>query len=157
MALVAENDQMTGLNVVQIADEHMGFYCAARPELIAEGWNLIHKLGVAAFPPDQDGYPPHFRKLFKSFGSGWKPAVLSESYEALRALALTGSMVTVLSSRVAAVAQGDLFELKNPATAAAQASGKAAGSYAVSLITDRSLDPAHSAFIAQELRAVMHA
>jgi DNA-binding transcriptional LysR family regulator len=158
MAVVAENEEMEGLSVIPVAEESMGFYCSSRPEFAKLGWALVEKLGVGAFPPDHGGYAPYFRKLFKPFGPGWKPALLSESYEALRALAVNGSMVTVLSTRVAAIAHGELFELENPALKGLPASDKnRPGSYKISLISDRSLDPKQGELLAQELREIMHA
>jgi molybdate transport repressor ModE-like protein len=156
MAIVAENEEMEGLSILPVAEERMGFYCSSRPEIAKEGWDLVQKLGVGAFPPDHGGYAPYFRKLFKPFGSGWKPALISESYEALRALAISGSMVTVLSTRVAAIAHGELIELENPAWKDLPAGDKSRpGSYKICLISDRSLDSKQSEFLAQELRAIM--
>lgn len=157
MAIVADNDHIEGLSIHPIADEFMGFYCSSRPEYVKAGWSLVQKLGVGAFPPDQSGYPSYFRKLFSPLGPKWKPSLLSESYEALRSLALSGSMVTVLSSRVAAIAHGELFELKNPAlNRLAPLDKTRPGGYKISLISDRSLDLGQSEFLAQQLRAIMH-
>jgi len=158
MAVVADNEEMEGLSVLPVADERMGFYCSSRPEFATQGWALVEKLGVGAFPPDQGGYAPYFRKLFKPFGPAWKPALLSESYEALRALAINGSMVAVLSTRVAAIAHGELIELENPALKVNSSLDKSKpGAYKISLISDRSLDPKRGELLAHELREIMHA
>lgn len=157
MAIVADNEQLEGMSVTPIADECMGFYCSSRPEFVKEGWALVERLGVGTFPPDQNGYAPYFRKLFKSLGPTWKPDLSSESYEALRALAVTGSMVAVLSSRVAAIAHGELFELENPALKDWDSSKPRPGSYKISLISDRSIDPKQAELLAQEFRSIMNA
>lgn len=154
IALVADNDNMEGLSVVPVATERMGFYCSSRPEIAKHGWALVERLGVGAFPPDQDGYAPYFRKLFKIFGPNWRPSLLSESYEALRVLASNGSMVCVLSTRVAALQNGDLIELDPPQ---AKSSSKTAGAYCISLVSDRSMEPALTEFLAKELQIILQA
>ena len=142
--------------MLPITEERMGFYCSSRAEIAEQGWALVGKLGVGAFPPEQDGYAPYFKKLFKPFGPNWKPDLLSESYEALRALAEGGSMVAVLSSRVAAVARGDLIELKNPFFSDSRIENKdLPGSYKISLVSDRSLGDSHSEYLARELKLIM--
>jgi len=152
VAIAAENDQMEGLSVIPVAEERMGFYCSSRPDIAQQGWALVERLGVGAFPPDQNGYAPYFRRLFKVFGPHWRPSLFSESYEALRALAISGSMVSVLSTRVAALAHGDLVEIMPPQPA----TSKPPGVYKISLVSDRSLDSAQVSFLAKELQLIMN-
>ncbi len=50
--------------------------------------------------PGKDGHPRYFNRFLKQLG-GIRPAILSDSFEALRISASAGVMVSVLPNRVA--------------------------------------------------------
>ncbi len=147
MAVTTELDSTEGLFVLPLAEDRLGVYVAAKHPLAGRGRAALDELWLGTLSPAKEGHPRYFARYLRALKLP-KPAIVSESFEALRAMAVDGAIAAVLPARVANRARGGaLAELDLGASAKA-------GSHKILLISPKNCDQHESNYLATELRAL---
>ena len=111
-AIVVESDNLQGISCIEIAQEELGFYVAAKHAAKIESSNFLKELGFGLLSLSADGMPHYMGKFLKQLGPRPKVILTSDSFEVLRLAAKEGILCAVLPKRVANRVSGDLIELK---------------------------------------------
>lgn len=143
-ALITEVDDLDRFYVKEVAHDRLGLYVSAHHPIAQLGWSAIKEFGIGALAPSKDGLPRYFTKFMKQIGNV-RPFILSDSFEALRAGAAAGSIVSVLPQRVAMRSDG-LLELHPPKTKAFKEVGK----HKICIVSQSNCDPQETEFLAAE-------
>ena len=78
-------------------------------------WANLPSQRIGTLSPGEDGHPRYFRNfLRRTVGSRFKPAIVSDSFETLRAAAVHGGVVSILPVRVARRDPSELVEVVPP-------------------------------------------
>ncbi len=99
-ALVTETDNLERFYVKEVADDFLGFFVARKNSISELGWQAAARYGVGTISQSKDGLPRYFSKFHRQLGS-IRPSIVSDSFEALRCVAVAGNIVSVLPHRVA--------------------------------------------------------
>ncbi len=104
-------------DALRIARDRLGVFRARGAS--ADGWRSSKRCSVATLSPSRSGYADYFerfhafqRERFAAHGVRLDISVVSDSFESLRALAASGSMLAVLPLHVANRNAGDLVEVE---------------------------------------------
>lgn len=149
MALVTENDAMTGVSVYPIYEDRLAVYCAAQGPIAELGRTAINQCGVAGLLPEAEGLPLYYSKFLRNIDTKFRAALSSDNYETLYALAASGSMCAILPTRLANRRVGVLKEI--PLTSKKSEIGK----FKVSMISQLGCDPGEDEFLVSELRSLI--
>lgn len=145
MAVTTELDALDGLTVQPLAEDRLGVFVAAEHPLASRGARALSEMWVGTFAPGKEGYPRYFARYLRAVKLP-KAAIVSESFEALRAMAAAGAIAAVLPTRVANRSGASrLVELD-------LAAGVKAGAHQIVLVSPRNCDVAESDYVASELR-----
>lgn len=150
-ALVSESDCFGGLNCVDIAEDRLGFYAHRKLKPMPLTVDELRKALIGGLAPGSDGLPSYYRKFLDSIlGESFKPMILSDSFEALRATALGGQAICVLPAGLVARQPDELLEVLP-----SEGSVRTQGRHRLLLITQESCDPAEVRFLEKELRFLL--
>jgi DNA-binding transcriptional LysR family regulator len=148
-AVVEENDNLGRLLAVPVGQDRLGCYISASSIEKERVWDTTRP--IAAITPGANGYPRYYTKFIQAkFGKNFKPSVLSDTYEALRAAAVHGSAMAILPSRVANRRPGELIEIHPP--------GKgeiSSGTYPILLISQPNCDPIEIQLLTSEISPIL--
>lgn len=111
-ALITEVDDLNRLHVEPIYTDELGFFVNPSMPIAKLGWAAVEKFGYGTISPPKIGYPRYYSRFIKQM-KGLKPIVRSESFEALRAAAVSGSIISVLPQRVGK-RKNDLVQISPP-------------------------------------------
>jgi DNA-binding transcriptional LysR family regulator len=143
-AITVETDAMDGLSVMPIAEDRLGVFVAAGHPLASMGRKALSEIMLGSLLPTKEGHPRYFARYLRTAGLS-KPAVLSESFEALRAMSAAGAIAAILPARVAYRPKATpLCELD-------LGSGLRSGGHKIVLASPRNFDRKKIAFLAGEL------
>ena len=141
-ALITEVDDLERFDVKVVAEDRLGVYVSKRSPIATEGWKAIAEHGFGSLAPSKDGLPRYFRRFLKNLEPA-RPAILSDSFEALRATAASGVIAAVLPERVAN-RNDDLIEVIPP-----KAPGpKDSGLHKICVVSQANCDPEETEFLA---------
>lgn len=147
MAVVEENDFMEDVVAMPIAEDRLGLYGSTQLGRM-DPKSIVEELGVGTIAPGPDGHALYYSKFLRSLGKGFKPTLVSESYEILRSAACQGSIVALLPTRIAQRRPNELIEISlDP-----QNSTKKNGHYKIFLISEPGCTPEENIFLSQELQ-----
>ncbi len=147
-ALITEVDDINRLSIRDVAEDRLGFYVSNRHPILQLGWQALDKYGVGSLAPGKEGLPRYYRRFIKQVDHV-KPVLLSDSFEALRAAAASGALVSVLPRRVA-LRLNDLCEITPPGGGAKGKSKTENGLHRIYLVSQSSCDPEEFEFLAEE-------
>jgi DNA-binding transcriptional LysR family regulator len=148
-ALVEENDHLGRLLSVPVGQDRLGYYLSAKTPESERNWNLSRSVG--SISPGSEGHPRHHTKFVQAaFGNNFKPSVLSDSYEALRASAVYGSTMAILPTRVANRNVGELIEIHPPGL-----KNNSHGAHQLLLISQPNCDPDEIRFLTSEITPLL--
>jgi len=108
-AIITEVDDLERFYVKEVTQDSLGFFVSKKHPIASIGWRSTLSYGVGSLAPGKEGLPRYFTKYMKQFDLQ-KPIMLSDSFEALRASASSGCIVSVLPKRIAN-RQDDLLEI----------------------------------------------
>lgn len=148
-ALVEENDNLGRLSSIAVGKDRLGFYVSAETPESERDWKHLstHPLGILS--PGTNGYPRYHAKFVQAtFGQSPKPFLVSDSYEALRASALHGSVMAILPTRMAERRPGELVEIVPPGA-------RVTGTHEILLISQPNCDPEEIQFLASEISPLL--
>lgn len=137
-ALITEVEDLENFDVQEVGKDTMGLFI--RKDVEPDG------KGFASLSPGKDGHPLYFQKFLSQF-KGEAPQLLSDSFEALRSVALSGAMPAILPHRVAQ-RDDQLQELPLP-----EDKGHT-GEHRILLVSPGNCDPEETEFIAREARLI---
>lgn len=137
-ALIAEVDELDNFDVQDVGSDSMGLFIRKSADPLGNGF--------ASLSPGKDGHPIYFQKFLGQF-NGEAPQLLSDSFEALRAVAVSGAMSAILPRRVAH-RDDQLKELPLPDDKGLR------GDHKILLISPGNCDPEETQFIANEARRI---
>ncbi|MGE3386043.1 MAG: LysR family transcriptional regulator [Bdellovibrionales bacterium] len=150
-ALITEVDDLDRFYVKEVTEDRLGLYVSKRHTIVSDGWDAIEKYGYGSLAPGKDSLPRYFTKFMRQRGLN-KPAILSDSFETLRAAAAAGSIVAVLPNRVA-TRQDDLVELLPKSSS--EKAPKEIGLHRIYIISQANCDREETDFVAQESRRLL--
>jgi DNA-binding transcriptional LysR family regulator len=143
-ALITEVDDLDRFYIKDVSEDRLGLFASARHPIAQHGWSALVEYGYGSLAPGKDGLPRYFTRFVKQL-DGIKPFILSDSFEALRASAVAGSLVAVLPRRVALRDDG-LVEIVPP-----HARGlKDQGHHRIYVVSQSNCDPEETDFLAAE-------
>lgn len=146
-ALITETDDMDRFYSVAVGKDRLGLYTSARNPILFRGPAALKNIEYGSLSPGKHGLPRYFQKFVTRLNCR-KPSVTSESFEALRAVAVDGMVAAVLPHRVASRRQ-DLVEI----TPAGET--KTSGEHGIFVISQRNCDEEEANFIAGEIKRLM--
>jgi len=149
-ALITEVDDLDKFYVKDVCEDHLGLFVSARHPIAQLGWKAVDQYGFGSLAPGRDGLPRYFSKFMRQTELS-KPLILSDSFEALRAAALSGALVTVLPKRVAMRTAGDLVELPIPKTKSSRETGR----HRICVVSQANCDAEETDFLAEEARRLL--
>lgn len=145
-ALITEVDGLERFYVKDVTQDRLGFFVSKRHPISQIGWKAIEEFGYGSLAPGKDGLPRYFTKFIRQV-EPLRPFILSDSFEALRAAAVAGTLVAVLPRRIA-LRTDDLLEI-SPSKAKAF---KELGTHKICVVSQTNCDPEEANFIATEAR-----
>lgn len=146
-ALVTQFDDIERFYAREVARDRLGLFYSARQPLNPRSLKAIREIGVGTLAPGKDGLPRYFSRFQKQL-EGVKPLLLSDSFEALRAAAVSGAMVSVLPARVA-LRNSDLVEVTPPGF------GPERGEHGIYVVSQLNCDREEADFMAAEAGRLM--
>ncbi len=150
-ALVTESDCFGGLKCIDIAEDRLGFFAHRNLKPMPLTVDELRKALIGGLAPGSDGLPSYYRKFLDStLGESFKPMILSDSFEALRATALGGHAICILPTGLVARQPGELLEVLP-----LEGLSRSQGLHRLLLITQESCDPAEVRFLENELRFLL--
>lgn len=150
-ALITEVDNLDRFYVKEVMTDRLGLYVSKKHDLAHEGWKALGKFGYGSLAPSKDGLPRYFMKFMRHRGLT-HPTVISDSFETLRAAAVSGSIVSVLPNRVA-MRNDDLVELIPPKNLTKDP--KEDSTHKIVVISQPKCDKDEIHFIAQESKRIL--
>lgn len=145
-ALVSESDCFGGLTIIPVGEDRLGFFASASHKSLPKNITELQTRPIGFLSPGTDGLPLYFKKFIQAtVGEKIKSAVVSDSFEALRATACGSETICLLPSRVAARNPGELVEIKLDLPA------KALGVHKLFLIAEPKCDLEELKFLETEL------
>jgi DNA-binding transcriptional LysR family regulator len=151
MAIVIENDLLSGLTVIPVADDRLGLFASSAVTAELRSWDAVEKLPLGALVAGPDGQPGYFTKFSKALNLTRKVSFSSDSLEALLAAACHGSIVAILPARVARRGKSELVEITPP-----EIIKKRLGHHRICLISQKNCDPAENDFLAAEIKILLN-
>ncbi|MCC7405810.1 MAG: LysR family transcriptional regulator [Bdellovibrionales bacterium] len=145
-ALITEVDDLDRFYVKHVADDRLGLFVSRKHAIAAEGWSAVEKFGFGSLAPGKDGLPRYYTKFLRQYDLS-KPAILSDSFETLRAAVAAGSIVSVLPHRVG-TRFDDLLEL-TPSGLAGKAP-RETGLHKIYIVSQTTCDREETDFVASE-------
>ncbi len=143
-ALITEVDDLDRFYIKDVSEDRLGLFASARHPIAQQGWSALIEYGYGSLAPGKDGLPRYFTRFVKQL-DGIKPFILSDSFEALRASAVAGSLVAVLPRRVA-LRDESLVEI-----VPTRARGfKDQGHHRIYVVSQSNCDPEETDFLAAE-------
>lgn len=150
MAITTELDSTDGLSILPLAEDRFGVFVASDHPQVSRGREALKELWLGTLAPGKEGYPRYYARYIRALKLP-KAAVVSDSFEALRAMAAEGAIAAVLPMRVAnRGGDGALSELKLGAS-------PKAGSHKIVLVSPKNCDQQESDYLAAELRRLFQA
>ena len=150
LAIITEIDNLEKFYVNEIAEDYLGFYVSKNHPISSYGWSAVERFGYGSLSPGKDGFPRYYSKFMKQFNL--KNSIMqSDSFEALRATASSGTIVSVLPSHMAN-RKDDLIEIKPPNYS--KTKYKEIGLHRILAISQLTCDKEESDFIALESRRI---
>ena len=143
-ALVTETDNLERFHVREVSEDRLGLFVSNRHPIQEVGWKAIADYGIGSLAPAKDGLPRYFTKYLRQVDP-IRPFILSDSFEALRAAAVGGTLVAVLPHRVAKRAN-ELCELSPPKLKAFKETGR----HRICIVSQANCDPEEVEFLAAE-------
>jgi DNA-binding transcriptional LysR family regulator len=150
-ALIAEVDHLDRFYVKQVGEDRLGLYVSKKYEIANLGWSALEKYGFGSLAAGKDGLPRYYTKFLRRNDLA-KPAIVSDSFEALRAAAASGSIVAVLPNRVAKRVD-DLQEL-TPSGSSSKSLNDS-GQHKIFVVSQTSCDRVETDFVAEETRRIL--
>lgn len=150
-ALITEVDDLDRFYVRHVANDRLGLYASRKHAIGAAGWSAIAKFGFGSLAPGKDGLPRYFTKFLRQYDLA-KPAIVSDSFETLRAAAAAGAIVAVLPHRVARRID-DLLELTPSGTVSK--GPKETGRHKILVVSQTNCDREEADFVAEEARRLL--
>lgn len=147
-ALITSVDELDRFYTRDVFEDRLGLYVSARHPIAQLGWDAIAACGLGSLAPGKSGLPRYFTRFMNQL-EGAKPTLLSDSFEALRAAAVAGVVVSVLPRRVATRGP-ELLELVPP-----KGRLKHNGEHQILMVSQTSCDPEETDFLAAEVRKVL--
>jgi DNA-binding transcriptional LysR family regulator len=111
-ALITETDDLDKFYVKSVGSDRLGLYVGKGTSLEETGFRACEKYGVGSLAAASGGMPRYFTKFMKGLGKV-KSSLVSDSFEALRAVGAAGVAPVVLPHRVASRLP-DLVEVDIP-------------------------------------------
>jgi DNA-binding transcriptional LysR family regulator len=149
-AIVTEFDDIDKFYTREIGEDRLGVFVANTPEFREQGWKSIDRKGVGSLLPGRNGLPRYFTKFLRAYDLA-KPFFLSESFETLRAAAVSGATAAVLPEMVALRTPGQLIEIHPPQTQIGTQ-----GRHRILVIGQKSCDREEIDFVAAEANSLMN-
>jgi DNA-binding transcriptional LysR family regulator len=148
-ALVTECDSFGNLMTVPLAQDRLGYFVSAALPFQKRSWSEVCRGKIGALSPEgKKGHPRYHQKFIAaSLGASLRPALLSDSLEALRAAAVAGAMTAILPARVALRTPGELVEVSP-----AGLEGRPGGVHAIQLLTQKNCDPREISILCEVLK-----
>ena len=147
VAVTTEIDAGEGVLVIPLASDRLRLYIAAHHPWAGRGRAALGELGLGSLAPAREGHPGYYARYLRLLELP-RPSVLSESFEALRALAAAGQVVAVLPERVAHRPDAPpLVELLLD-----QLVPEALGRHEIQLIAPKNCDEAERDYLTRELQ-----
>lgn len=146
-ALITETDELEKFYVKEVATDRLGIFVGRGTKTEELGWEACEKFGIGTLAAGATGLPRYFTRFMKGLGK-IKSAVVSDSFEALRAVAASGVAPVVLPLRVAS-RNMDLVELP-PRESKAHAT-IANGEHRLLVVSQANCDREEVNFIASEV------
>lgn len=150
-ALITEVEDLERFYVKEVAVDRLGFFVSKRLGLSHQGWSLIQKIGVGGLSPGKDGFPRYYSKFMRQSGVS-KLSIMSDSFEALRAAAVSGMIVSILPHRVAKRID-DLIEIVPPSLQDKDL--KEIGKHKIFIVSQNNCDREEADFLADESRRLL--
>lgn len=145
-ALITQTDNLERFYVKEVATDRLGLFVSRYHPISEIGERAVDTYGVGILSPSRDGFPRYFSKFIKDYGLT-KPIISSDSFECLRAAAVSGSMVALLPSRIAR-RDDSLIEI----TELMKKSGKryTTGEHKILIVSQLNCDREETDFMAKE-------
>lgn len=150
-AIITEVDDLDRFYVKEVSQDSLGFFVSKNHPIASIGWKSTISYGVGSLAPGKEGLPRYFTKYMKQFDLQ-KPIMLSDSFEALRASASSGAVVSVLPKRIAN-RYDDLLEIF-PANYSKN-KFKESGLHKILAISQMNCDKEETDFIASESSRIL--
>ncbi len=148
MAVVVESDDIKGVDIRPLIKDSLGLFVSSESGLAARGIESLKEIGYGTMASNKNGYPNYYKRYIKTLERIAEPSLVSDSFEALRAVAAGGVMAAVLPVRVAKrLPDLGLTEIVVP--------GISSGQHRIVLISRKGSSPADGDFLANELRALL--
>lgn len=151
VAIITEVDNLEKFYVKEISNDRLGFFVSKKHSISRLGWDAIEEYGYGSLSPGKDGLPRYFSKYMKQFHLK-KATILSDSFEALRATACSGSIVAVLPINTA-TRFDDLLEISPPNSS--KIKYKESGLHKILAVSQLSCDRDETDFIALESSRIL--
>jgi DNA-binding transcriptional LysR family regulator len=150
MAIVVENDLLSGLTVIPLATDRLGLYVSSSLPDSLKSLAALDKLPVGGLSSGPEGQPAYMEKFLKSLNLTKRISFSSDSLEAVLAVTAHGAIVGVLPERVA-LRSGDRLSEITPANLRE----KNLGLHRICLISEKKCDPHENDFLAAEIKSLM--
>ena len=150
-ALITEVDELGRFYVKDVTEDRLGLYISRRLSIVDDGWPAIRTLGFGSLAPGKSGLPRYFTKFIKQYDLA-KPAILSDSFETLRAACSAGAIVAILPNRVAR-RMDDLTELLPKPHSGKIA--KETGRHKIYVVSQINCDRVEADFVAVEAKRLL--
>jgi DNA-binding transcriptional LysR family regulator len=147
-ALITEVDDLGKFYVKDVTEDRLGFYVS---RVQGAGLGTLEKFGLGCLSPGYDGHPLYYSRFMRQFEIG-RPTLLSDSFEALRAAAVSGAITAVLPRRVA-LRTDDLVEIF-PKIAHRKARENT-GRHKIYIVSQANCDREEADFIAFEAQRIL--
>lgn len=149
MAITTELDSTDGLSILPLAEDRLGVFVSTEHRQAKAGRCALDDIWLGSLSPAKEGHPRYFARYLRTQKLP-KPVIVSESFEALRAMAVEGAIAAVLPARVANRERGGKLTELDLGT------GRENGRHKIQLVSPKNCDPHESEFLAAELRVLFN-
>ncbi len=101
MALVINGKKDNKIEVDHLGQDTLGLYMSSEKYRLLKNEESYAKLGIAILSTPEDGLPLYYRRFTKRIPSQYKASLTCDSFEAIRSLAISGTVIGLLPQKVA--------------------------------------------------------
>lgn len=155
MAIVVEASPEQRIDVETLMEDELGLYVSARHGIATEAYSDIQsalkKYGLGTISSGVEGLPPYYKRFLNQLNGSYQVVMSSDSFESIRSLTTTGSIIGLLPGSVANRGGGDLLKVW-PDTEGVKISR---GRHRICLVSRSNVDPQLKKIVFDQLKTVL--
>lgn len=108
MAMVINGEEDNKVDVEHISADTLGLYVCAEKYCYTENAEDLTAMGIAILSTPDDGLPYYYKKFMQKVPEDYKVTLTCDSFEAIRSVATSGTIIGLLPEKVANHRAGEL-------------------------------------------------